>query len=544
MICQKRMRMSRKLIMIVCFFASAAISANSLDTLKGIWTSVEKIPEMFGGFFKGLGQSFGGSPSGYVYSFDVYNDMNQPVYVAVNEIMSFMGGDLPKPHGFSITVVEPFKHYQKMREGYYFELLIKSTDSHYSSNMPYLMHDDILYRHEAIQLTSAAHSQKIHYYRAFMGKVLKNGQYVHEAQAESLGYDNKNLKEAKTDPGTIKLTETLSSLTIYNSTDQDYYIGFSNQSGTATLSKTSCASYNILEKQSFGLLSTFGDLTTLTSGTIGVFDAKTNALLLSYNMPEQVFVNMPYTLEIYQDQVPVTSGSAPAALSVAMQGLTPGNYDQPMGRVKDLTPVSCVFWYQSAAQQGQSGYIDLPGKLWVVSIDHASTVLTSAVAGQAVAWTLNRPNAGQKTWIYFVYVATSNDKKAQQFIDGFMHQPWGAKMIQKYQNQALQQMQFAQNVAAQGSVPAAESMLVQAAQGILSLKGGAMIDAASGVTGYLLGGDVFLSNGVGPGPMYYQLAPSGQNSANIALPQQTVQNLYASSAGSTTAPSGMPAVTK
>ena len=79
---------------------------------------------------------------------------------------------------------------------------------------------------------------------------------------------------------------------------------------------------------------------------------------------------------------------------------------------------------------------------------------------------------------------------------------------------------------------------MQAAQGVLSLNGGSV--EINGVTGYLLGGDIFMSVGVGSGPMYYILQPSESNSQNLMIPTATVQNLFISSAGSTTAPKSMP----
>ena len=113
-------------------------------------------------------------------------------------------------------------------------------------------------------------------------------------------------------------------------------------------------------------------------------------------------------------------------------------------------------------------------------------------------------------------------------------------MLKQYQIQGVEQMKLAaQPGVTKKSVP--QDLLVQAAQGALSLNGGAT--EIDGVTGYLLGADVYNSVGVGAGPMYYQLQPSQSNNENLILPTSTVQNLFISSAGSTAAPQSMPAVT-
>ena len=71
--------------------------------------------------------------------------------------------------------VDSFEHKAIHDQSYYFELLIKSTDEKYSSNMPYLQHSDILARFEAIELSGEKNSSKMHFYRSYMGKSLQSG---------------------------------------------------------------------------------------------------------------------------------------------------------------------------------------------------------------------------------------------------------------------------------------------------------------------------------------------------------------------------------
>lgn len=531
----------KKKIIICMLLISGSMVPNSLNTMKGILSTVESFPKKFAGFFKSLGQSFGAPPSGYVYSFDVYNDVSsQNAYVAVNEIMSLMGGDIPKPHGWTLATIAPFTHHLTNNQDYYFELFIKSTDKNYSSHMPYLPHDDVLFRQEVTALEGEKNSQKLHYFRTFMGKNLENGVYVHALKAESLGYLNQNPADAKTDPGNVTIGSTLSSLTIFNSSSQDFYVGFVPQASATTMTKATCTAYAMIPANSFGLLSATASVTSLSPGTIGVFDATSEKLIKTYNVPTYIFcslpgtASMPYTLEIYQDP-------GASSISVELQGLMSGNYDQMIGNVRDITPVTCAFWYQSVAQAGATGYVDLtPGKIWVVSVESELKIITSATPGQALQFSITRPISGKKLWIYFVYVATSSDTIAQQYLQNFFKDTAGKNMMQSYHAQGEQQMKLAaQPGVTKKSVP--QDLLVQAAQGALSLNGGSIV--INGVTGYLLGADVFSSVGVGAGPMYYLLQPSETNSDNIILPTSTIQNLFISSAGSTTAPKGMPALT-
>ncbi|OGB86633.1 hypothetical protein A3J41_03490 [candidate division TM6 bacterium RIFCSPHIGHO2_12_FULL_38_8] len=518
----------KKKFLIFMFFMFMPVhlsSESGLDTLKGIGTGIANFGEKFAGFFKMMGGSFGAPPTGYVYSFDVYNDLSsQTMYVAVNEILSFMGGDLPKPHGWSIASVLPGQNHLVNDQDFYFEMFIKATDAKYSSCMPYLPHEDMLYRQDCTALTGLPHSQQLNYFRIFMGKTLKNGVYVHAPQAESLGYFNQNPADAKTDPGSVTTGTTLTSLTIVNNTSTDYYVGFVNQASAASMTQATCLAYGLVQAYSFGLLSTFGSVASLTPGTIGIFDASSNQLVKSYNMPINIFQTMPpnqqplpYTLEIYQD---VSSTGSVLPVSMEMQGIMSGNYDQPIGVVRDITPVTCVFWYQSNSQLGTSGYHDLkPGKVWVVSVELSShesaqtvtpVVITSATPGQALQFNLKRPHFGNKLWLYFLYVATSTDATAQQYITNFFSQSAGKTMLQTYQAQGASQIKLASqpsvaSATQKSQIPA--TILVQAAQGVLPLNGGAVVDPGTGLTGYLLGADVFLSSGVGAGPMYYQLQP-------------------------------------
>jgi len=511
----------------------------SLDSWSGMFSSVQSFPLFQGSFWKNLGHGFGIPPSGYVYSFTVYNDSNAPVWVGMQNIISLMGGCFPEAGGWhvypSADGIAPGSHYTHRDKEYYFEMFIKTTPDSYSNHMPYLQHSDVLYQHDAIQLEKD-HSTKLNCFRAYTGRDFENGAYVHRQKAELLGYIQTN---GRKDTNALSKTEILPSLTIKNSTLEDYYVGFTSQPGlsTSTMTPSRCSVFALIAQDSFATLSIFGTLTSLRPGTIGVFDGTTKACLQTIDMGTNGFKDMPCTIELYQD-----AGSA--SVEIGWQGLMSGHYDMPSNRIRDITPILGYFWYQSAAQAAQN--IDLPGTLWVVSFGSQNEVLAMATPGQAVQFLIARPEIAVKKYIYFLYVNEADSTKAQAFVERFLSGAVGAPLIAQYQQQAaglmsqaaLQlQPQQVTGSAVSGAVQLSTELTTQAVQGCLQMNNGQIVDSVSGITGYLLGGDVFLPLGIGATPMYYQLAPSIQTQEN--LPTSAVINLFAQESV-TTAPKGMP----
>jgi hypothetical protein len=272
-----------------------------------------------------------------------------------------------------------------------------------------------------------------------------------------------------------------------------------------------------------------------------LFDGTTQSCLQVIDIPAEIFKDMTYSLEIYQDGA--------TTVQMGWQGLMSGHYDMPTHNVKDITPIFGCLWYQSAAQAKQKQVVDLPGTVWVVSVSENIEILGMATPGLAVQFQILRPEVGTKKQIYFVYVDSTDSTKAQQFVQKFASKTIGANLIASYQKNAdeimssegarLQpQLAAAKTTPKTVSVPAA--LMQQAVQGSLQMQQGRIVDLTTGVTGYLLGADVFLPFGIGATSMYYMLAPSYQNEQN--LPTSAVSNLYAQDF-ITTAPEGMPTPT-
>ncbi|HSW76188.1 MAG TPA: hypothetical protein VLG50_04050 [Candidatus Saccharimonadales bacterium] len=719
------MSSKRSLIFILCFIPLMLRPESFLDKLKGIGTSIENFPPFTGKFWKGLGTAFGASPTGYVYSFAVYNDSPLPVYIGIQRLVSIMGATFPKADGWTLIPVKLFENYSTPAPvDYYFELFIKSSPIEYTNHMPYQMHSDVLYLQDCIQLQTK-NSTTINYFRAYVGKDLQNGAYVHKLKAEYVGGYTPQAAGSKSNPG-VTVGLAISSLTFRNSTAQDYYIGYVKQAKATNMTPATCQFFGLVAKDSFAIYSnthienklseiqavadkaeakalkaqtvaakaateatvaiqaeqndsetqtakvtyeqaktayetavkTAGEISpaaqaakqayeaaitqtgpdseitkaakktyesavhkagvksptvktleqtyktaqeaykkaqaaaikkalanhphaqaaykayqaaktaeeaankasakadevsndlmtkhSLIPGTIGLFDATTQQLLKTYNLPSQVFNGKTYVLEIYQD------ASGPFdQLSMDLQGIMPGNYDVPMGRVCDITPITCVLWFQSIAQASSqqknlqpSSYLDLSGKVWIVSLGTDKTIIGNAAVGSAVQWTITRPEVEKKLWLYFIYVDETDDNKAQAFVQSFMDGTIGSEIITQYHQQAAAQMQYVTSHADVQAITqlksnttsqASQALLEKAITGALTLNRG-QFENSEGTVGYLLGADVFLPQGVGSTSNYYQLTPSLANAQN--KPNTAVSNT-----SSDTAPTGMPTPT-
>lgn len=507
-----------------------------IDSWSGMWSSVKSFPLFQGSFWENIGHGFGVPPSGYVYSFSVYNDSNKPAWVGQQRIISLMGGCFPEAGGWSVSSpILPGTHFTQKNKEYYFEMFIKTTPDSYSNHMPYLQHSDVLYQQDLIQLQKE-HSTHENYFRVYTGRDFSNGAYVHTQKAEYLGYRDMS---GKKDPNALSFSSDLSSLVIKNSTDKNYYIGFCSQSGllASNMTQSMCPVFALVASDSFGTLSIFSTLTSLRPGTVGVFDATTKTCLQTIDITAQGFKDMPYTIEIYQDP-----GSS--IVELGWQGLVSGHYDMPMNRVRDITPILGYFWYQSVAQY-KSG-VDLPGTVWIVSVGSQSEILATVTPGQAVQFLITRPEIDTKKQIYFLYVNQSDTVKAQSFVQRFLSGAIGTPILTSYNKQAdalmsqaaLQlQPKQAKGQAVSTTSQISPALMSQAVQGSLKINRGQIVDPVSGTTGYLLGGDVFLPLGIGSTPMYYSLVPSYQTTEN--LPTSAVINMFAEQSV-TTAPKGMP----
>lgn len=526
------MKNAHCLVVALCVLGVAPIKAT--DTWKGIASSIQSFPLFKSSTWKNMAKGFGAPPKGYVYSFSVYNDTQAPIYVSTQEIASVMGACMPRPNSWELTTIPPRTHHSEINKKYYFEMAIKSTPKEPVNHMPYQYQSDTLYLQDCIALEKP-YSTKHHYFRSYIGKDLENGLWIYKQKAEYLGFSGGSAKKTQ---DLISLSSNLPSLTIKNSTDKDFYIGYTSQPNIKSMTPSSCQIFTKIQKHSFALYAaSSGD--SLRPGTIGIFDGATQSFVASYDLGEQGFDGKQYTLELYFNV-------GEAELQMGMQGLMPGHYDLPISRMRDISPIDCTFWRQGA--NGKEGLMDLPGTVWAVSIGLEEAIIIPVATSQAVKWTISRPEIGAKGWIYFIYTQTTDQLKAKQFATRFAAGLIGKDVLDAYHTQSKEQIVLAKKHGAAQLVMKdvtnkeliSPSLLLQATQGALDMHQGRMYDNLTAIDGYLLGADVFLPLGIGSGEMYYILSPSWVN--DNSLPMMAVQNVYATTLSSQ-APVDMPVAT-
>lgn len=537
------------------FFVTDCFSGSFINTMKGIGSSFESFGKSIESMGEGLGAGFGAPPTGYVYSYTIVNDTALPIYVNVQEIASFMGAYFPKANGWSQATVLPFtQNYNISNKEYYFEMSIHADNHQPSNHLPYV-NTDALYIQDCIQLPADKNSTQVNYFHVYMGKDIQQGKYIHAPKAEFMGYaDPSNPKDKSATVSMSNLLTGSPALTLYNSTSRKLILGYSSKAGQTSLQKSDCDLFlATAEKKSFvfhgGLLDVTTNKKSLPLGTVGIFEKNSDKASDVFVMPASVFSGQGYTLEIYQDDQ--------GPLAMGLQALMSA-HDVPSSRTRDLTPVPCVYWYQSVAQLSKSnakGMTDLPGQVWIVSQGENDLISFQIPLGAAMKFDIVRPLLDEKRWIYCIYVDSTDSLKAKQFVQKFTAGTIGASVVEKYKQQSVNQfneiqkelssvLTFAPGSQKSGTnskktvVP--QSLLQAAIEGALKVNRGQIQDAALGINGYLLGADVFLPQGVGASStFYYQLSPSQQTPENV--PTASVVNGYIM--GVSSAPKGMPTPT-
>ena len=223
--------------------------------------------------------------------------------------------------------------------------------------------------------------------------------------------------------------------------------------------------------------------------------------------------------------------------------------------IRDISPQQVTLWIQSVAQKATSAGkdskapavvptdFDLPGQVWMAYQSASVTVMQKATLENATILQFIRPSlSDQIGYVYFIYVNTQTDSQSTAFINNFLNGKCGAAMKQqaistintkiditkvgKDSNSIVTGTIESQNKVissggAQGSSdqtvltikPSPMALSNQLAQQILSGQIPSNIarlqDVSTGVTGYVLGVDVFTSFGGTTVPIsYYQLNPA------------------------------------
>lgn len=462
-------------------------------------------------FVKGMGQSFGYVTPDYRYSFKVWNDSPAPIFVAVQKITPVLGADFAGTLGAN-SVVNPN---DTSGENFYSQQLYISiwlcADANseaikaYASSISKAPAGDIsgvlvnklfgsIITTEKLKQYSflrrdiypwAPHDANIYYYRAYTDNSVVKGEYlgIKETTTEFLG-------------------------TFYNNTDSnDVKLTFLKDNETYTVS---------LEPRSFNFLQSTPDKSfsirpspteqrgfsfTQSNANIGYFPLAVSGIAnVVYNEKTKKYDSsgpMSYTYEIYEQK---------GVLSVSMQGLSIGNFTQPLsGRLRDINPVNCHVWYQSSLQESEFNkknaqasikdasrpiFYDAPEVLWLTYHTNDFTLYKNLKPGSYLDFTLLRPKISEKEAVlYGVLLPTDDEKKAKVFLDRLN----------------------AGNITLQSIYSTGDDNSIE--RGINSgLKNGSIVDKqgqdSSGLTGYVVFTDIFTHYGITGDSYYYYLEPS------------------------------------
>jgi|GEM_PF-1663823 len=468
---------------------------------------------------------------------------------------------------------------------YYFNLYIsknshvKKLDSINTNSISKKSQKNLIYTENLTQLPLKQNDPTVHYYHVYTHRKFDHGKTVHVPKVEMLGTQNASARK-DADKGNVVVNNQLSSLSFYNSSDKDVKVSlmYGIVPYTFTIEKHSHNVLNVptqpdvsskseVSKVKIDTLKPADDviiqsdlenknlfnsqvvekeipvLENLThdmskqavNGPDKTFSLRPNNLSFSAHdsltnisqnfrkivLPTTGFDQTPHTLEIFEDKG--------KSIEVGMQGFTTGNYDQAvMTKSRDLTPIPCKFWYQSALQaQASEGYIDLPGQVWIAYAGADSIIKSKVTVSEVVSWSLVRPLVLQgDQFVYFVYVATTDDDKAEKFVTSFMQKTIGKDLIDQYEKTVSDPIglsHFSAHIVGTNaqnddkSSGLTISAVEQAAtlMGSLTVSNGLMQDSKTGVHGYLLGADVFTPKGIGSGNYYYLLQPSVMSSNQI-----------------------------
>lgn len=521
---------------------------------------------------KGMGESFGVPPSGYVYSYEVWNDTHMPIYVEQEGIASFMGGFFQSAKGYfgkkklkSIFDADgSISKATYYNQDYYFNFFISDQST---------PHEDPIYKQFLTQLPIKKNDKTIYYYHVYTQRTLSKGRFVYKPKVELIGYQDPSQTDSEK-KGTVTVSSQLSSLNFVNSANVNVKVSLTYGSApySFTLEKHSYNSLGLPSpEQKSSSQDSVGTVTGITvqsatkndetssdrviiqsvatsidsmnsedlkqtsqntSEDTPLFSLRPNTITFSaYNkssqkyetfktlkVPAQGFDGKAYTIEIIQN--------IDNTLDVTFQGLLPGNYDTASTpRVRDLTPCPCTFWYQSLSQMkklsADNGYIDLPGQIWIMYLGFDSPVQSKVLPGQVVTWNLTRPLISQgDQFVYFMYVATTDDALAEKFVTKLGKKLLGKDIIDQYTKST--QLSFVMNKDDESGLDVTSTLAAQKTDeqvatlmGDLDVSQGVIEDLDLKVIGYIVGADVFSPQGLGFGRFYYTLAPSLTTDSNI-----------------------------
>jgi hypothetical protein len=534
-----------------CLFAQDQTDLQLSQLSNSIQSSGKTALDTGSTFLGGLAQSFGYCPDDYLYSFQVWNDLPVPLYVASQRIRSVQGAEFSGTLDKDATLC-PFT----MSGDLFFNRnqchaaiwLCTSANNNISyavletalgsnvANVARTLKETLTLSNELKPYSFFRHKVDIakgdntpYYYRAFsrrgnpqgefLGPHATSGPWGSSSEFDGVFYNSSDysaslrfIKNAKS----YLVTLEPHSFSLLSS---DTTIANSIRPASSTLQQNSCV-YDAVPTLDF----IFQSKTTripLTSQGLGKIYTDDKGI--------KTIVPATYTYEIFDKDK--------NNLDVGIQGLSIGTYDQPgidfqqsktailsgidynyplINNVRDINPITCYAWCQSAEQLLQEQKdspnepslipYTLPAQLWIVYTTKDLPLMSKVKKiGGITTFQVIRPQVSEKVaHLFIVAVTTSDDNKAQAFLKRLSQGIIGKEAF-------FTDVQNPLNVS-----PDVLRKLQPNTNGLITDTQG---KDASGVQGFILLNDYFCPTGLSNGPYYYSVpAPLIKIDASFASP--------------------------
>ncbi len=373
-------------------------------------------------FLKGMGQSIGVVTADYHYSYVVWNDSNVLVLAGQQRVVPAMGANISEDYDNS-ALIQPFSTSGKTffnQQLYlnvvlyadpantFFAKLTPTTDLNKFLTVASGQFGNLQIMFRQIYPWSP-NDNNIYYYRVYFGGS--------QLKAEYLG--------VKTDS-----TDFLGSF--FNNSKQEGQLSFTKDGKQYTVT-LEILSFNSLqstannptsirpgpgETRSFVFTAGGKSAGSIPVQPLGIGNVAYNDTTKQYDPAGP----MLYTYQLYD------GATGPM---VSMQGLSIGNFPQPVaGKVRDINPVKCHVWRQSATQEQQISVqnkeqtdpssipFDAVESFWVVYKTADYQLMQKIDAGKVADFTVVRPQIKEKeAWLYGVTLQTMDDAQAKKFLD-------------------------------------------------------------------------------------------------------------------------------
>lgn len=454
-------------------------ASSSLSTIESFGTSIANTSKNLVDGFRSMG---GYVPSGYQYSFCVFNGLQHPVTVKAKSMKEIMGAQFSGSAKAQMTINPGQSTGSQFKAvSLYFEIECSDQTGTFFSETHYQLgvrNDTTLYTYHTFQDEGG------------------------NSCAEEVG------------SGYSTSSDFMG--VIYNNTENEVPVSFKIGSKQMTIG---------LEPQTFNYLT-----------DVGTYHIRPNTGVLNFGTYGSVVVGQTGIGQVVSTQgqptnAPASTTAVPYNYEIFEKtafesGMSPGNFAQPTnGAMRSITPMPCYIWNQPA-DASQATYantlvpVALPSQsLWLLYTGPGWNAVTQQVeqpfmgvipSGQVVEAFLIRPRVQDYTArLYLVRLLTVDTERAQAFLKSIANGTLTVPRL-KYDPTLL--------------TPKSLNGLQQSAPDTLG-----MLQDEQGTQGYIMLEDVFSPFGLGSGPFYYSVPASNYDVSQMFSTFSFLQTFASSS---------------